>query len=84
MTERRHTASMTRTFSTITWGIALLFASVVLANSHSLPWTLAAAGAVPTVAGLIKAMIESSAADKAKDAEQRAAIAATRARVDEA
>jgi hypothetical protein len=47
---------MTRTFSTITWGLALLAAAVVLAWSQSLPWALAAAGGVAVLGGLVRAL----------------------------
>ena len=59
---------MTRTYSTITWGLALLLAAAVLAWQQSLPWTLATVGAVTTIAGLAKAITEETA--HAKQAQQ--------------
>jgi hypothetical protein len=53
---------MTRTFSTITWGLALLVAAIVLAWAQSLPWALAAAGGVVVIVGIVKAQ---DVADKA-------------------
>jgi len=47
---------MTRTFSTITWGLALIVAAVFLAWQQSIPWALAAAGVVAVVGGLVKAL----------------------------
>jgi len=55
---------MTRTYSTITWGLTLMLAAVVLAWKQSLPWTLAAAGAVATIAGLAKVAVEGTALAK--------------------
>ena len=49
---------MTRTFSMITWGSALLLAAFVLASERSLPGALAAAGAVLMIVGAVTAMIE--------------------------
>ena len=63
---------MTRTQSTLVWGIALLLAAGVLAWAQSLPWTLAAAGAVPTIVGLIKLMNEENANAKANAAKAKA------------
>jgi hypothetical protein len=64
---------MTRTFSTITWGLALLLAAAVLAWQQSLPWALAAAGAVPTLAGLAKAIAGEDETSRANAAAARAA-----------
>ena len=47
---------MTRTYSTITWGLALIVSAVVLAWQQSIPWAIAAAGAVAVVGGLVKAL----------------------------
>ena len=49
---------MTRTFSMITWGSALLLAAFVLASGRSLSGALAAAGAVLMSVGAVKAMID--------------------------
>ena len=49
---------MTRTFSTITWGLALLAAAVVLAWQQSIPWAIASAGAVAVIIGIVKAQID--------------------------
>jgi len=60
---------MTRTFSTITWGIALLLAAVVLAWAQSLPWALAAAGAMAVLGGIGKALTDAETARNAKRVE---------------
>ena len=70
-TAHRHNAAMTRLFSTVTWGLALLLSAAVLAWQQSLPWTLATAGAVPVVVGLGKALWNGEAADNAKFAKAR-------------
>jgi len=49
---------MTRTFSMITWGAALLLASYVLVSQGSLPGALAAVGAVLMIVGGVTAMID--------------------------
>ena len=67
-----HTAGMTRTYSTITWGLALVAAAIVLQWQQSIPWGLAAAGAVPVIAAVISLMMNEDEAAKAKAAEQRA------------
>ena len=72
LTAHRHNAAMTRLFSTVTWGLALLLSAAVLAWQQSLPWALAAAGAVPVVVGLGKALWNGEAADNAKFAKARA------------
>ena len=67
---------MTRTFNTITWGLALLACAAVLAWQQSIPWALAATGAVPTIAGLVKAIYEEDANAQAKAAKVKADRAA--------
>jgi hypothetical protein len=49
---------MTRTFSMITWGFALLLAAYVLASQGSLPGALTAVGAVLMIVGGVTAMID--------------------------
>jgi len=57
---------MTRTYSTITWGLALIVSAVVLAWQQSLPWALAAAGAVAVITGVVAALIDDEVARNAK------------------
>ena len=57
---------MSRTLSTITWGAALIVAAIVLNWQQSIPWSLAAAGAVPVTVGLAKGLIDLDATDAAK------------------
>jgi len=57
---------MTRTYSTITWGFALILAAIVLAWQQSLPWALGAAGAVPVIAGIAKSVATEEASIKAR------------------
>jgi len=59
---------MTRTFSTVTWGLALLLAAVVLAWQQSIPWAIAAAGAVAVLGGILTALIDDEVARNAKQA----------------
>ncbi|MDA8440476.1 MAG: hypothetical protein M0Z51_16680 [Propionibacterium sp.] len=49
---------MSRTFSTITWGLALIVAAAVLAWQQSIPWAIAAAGAFAIIVGIVKAQID--------------------------
>lgn len=60
---------MTRTYSTITWGLALLAAAIVLAWAQSLPWALAVAGAVAVIVGIGKALTDAETARDAKRVE---------------
>jgi hypothetical protein len=47
---------MSRDYSTITWGLALIVAALFLTWTESIPWALTAAGAVAVVGGLVKAL----------------------------
>ena len=47
---------MSRYYSTITWGLALIAAALFLAWTQSIPWALTAAGIVAVIGGLIKAL----------------------------
>jgi len=47
---------MSRDYSTITWGLALIVGALFLNWQQSIPWALAAAGSVAVVAGLVKAL----------------------------
>ena len=64
---------MTRTQSTIVWGVALLAAALVLGFGGSLAWVLGAAGAVPVLAGLVLAARSDDDASRVKAAAARAA-----------
>ena len=64
---------MTRTQSTLIWGVALLAAAAVLGLAQSLTWALAAGGGVPTLAGLIKIITEEDETSRANAAAARAA-----------
>lgn len=62
---------MSRTYSTITWGLALIVSAAVMAWQQSLPWSLAAAGVVPVIAGLIQGFADTETEGKqAKTQEQ--------------
>jgi hypothetical protein len=63
---------MTRTFSTITWGAALIVSAIVLNWQQSIPWAIASAGAVAVIVGVAKAIADEDAANKANVAKQRA------------
>ena len=63
---------MTRTQSTLVWGLALIAGAAVLAWQQSITWALGAAGAVPTLAALVAFIAEEDANAKAKAAKQRA------------
>jgi hypothetical protein len=47
---------MSRDYSTITWGIALVVAAIVLNWQQSITWAIASAGAVAVISGIIKAL----------------------------
>ena len=64
---------MTRTQSTLIWGVALLAAAAVLGLAQSLTWALAAAGGVATLAGLVKIITEEDESSRANAAAARAA-----------
>ena len=64
---------MTRTQSTLVWGLALIAAAAVLAWQESITWALAAAGAVPTLAAVVAFIADEDATNKAKVAERKAA-----------
>lgn len=64
---------MTRTQSTVVWGVALLSAALVLGFGGSLAWVLAAAGAVPVLAGLVLAAMADDETSRVKAAAARAA-----------
>jgi hypothetical protein len=49
---------MSRTYSTITWGLALIVSAVVLAWQQSIPWAIASAGAVAVIIGIVKAQMD--------------------------
>jgi len=59
---------MSRTFSTVTWGIALLAAAIVLAWAQSLPWALAVAGVVAVLGGFLTVLVDDKVARDAKTA----------------
>ena len=63
---------MTRTQSTLVWGLALIAGAAVLAWQQSITWALGAAGAVPTLAAVVAFIAEEDATNKAKVAERRA------------
>ena len=64
---------MSRTYSTITWGLALIVSAGVLLWQQSIPWAIASAGAVAVTGGLVKAFIDDEAATAAKHAARLAA-----------
>jgi hypothetical protein len=47
---------MSRDYSTITWGLALIASALFLTWTGSISWALTAAGTVAVVAGLVKAL----------------------------
>jgi hypothetical protein len=53
---------MSRGNNTITWGIALIAAALLLAGTESLAWALTAAGFVAVMGGLIANTIQSGQA----------------------
>lgn len=53
---------MSRTYSTITWGIALIVAAIVLNWQQSITWAVASAGAVAVISGIVKAVADEDAA----------------------
>ena len=57
---------MTRTFSTIIWGFALIVAALILNWQQSIPWALAAAGGVAVIVGSGKWLIDDEVARNAK------------------
>ena len=62
---------MTRTFSTITWGAALIVSALVLNWQQSIPWAIASAGVVPVIVGVAKGLMDSEKADAIKRAAAR-------------
>ena len=64
---------MTRTYSTITWGLALIAAAIVLNWAQSIPWAIASAGAVAVVVGIARAQLDDVATHEAKVAAKAAA-----------
>jgi hypothetical protein len=67
---------MTRTYSTITWGLALIVAAIASQTLATVPWTLAAAGTVPVLAGALRLILNDNTDMMVKAAEQRAKRAA--------
>jgi hypothetical protein len=62
---------MTRIHSTLTWGIALIVAALVLNWQQSIAWSLGAAGGVATIGAIIAAIAQEDTTHKAKVAKDR-------------
>ena len=63
---------MTRIHSTLTWGLALIATAVVLNWQQSIPWSLAAAGAVAIIGAIVAAIAQEDTTHKAKVAKDKA------------
>jgi len=64
---------MSRTYSTITWGLALVVAALVLNWQQSIPWAIASAGAVAVAGGVAVALLDVDAKAHASAAAKRTA-----------
>jgi len=69
---------MTRTYSTITWGLALIVAAIVLNWAQSIPWAIASVGAVAVIGGAAVALLDADAKASAERAAKQAAARAVR------
>jgi hypothetical protein len=59
---------MSRTYSAITWGLALIVAALVLNWQQSIPWAMASAGAIAVIGGAVVALMDADGKDAAKRA----------------